>query len=605
MRDSQPRRPIGRGRRRSDGPRRPRSGIETSFPEEVARLEDALDALAEGPLIVIDPAEARSPRPERRKGPAVRVAGRSMPLVAAMAALAVLAAGAAGSTLAVREGLPWLRSVTRTVTARVEPADSAPADTDATRPPSEANPTPPDGTTSARTGASRAPAEQMRREPVRVIPEPGTTRTLEDAPPLPDLADVGAVPFEADPSPDPPAAADVADGEQTAGDAGATPEGATEPPSADDLHRLAAWLADPTPRARLQLAAVDTVGEAEAAWAELTAEPDSPLAPFTPTIEAVEDPNRTWHRLVVTGLPDTAAKAVCDRLLAAFVGCILREDPESPLQAAFRFTHAPPDQAPAVGGGTPADAAESGPTISAVTLSGPSRATFADSPGRDPRFAALLRVEIFRALRTIGYQPGTGIGEDTPAFRRAIRDYRKDTALDDAPPEALALAEELAALRAAEIDRDGLRDIARRRTEAIQTELRHVDLYARGIHGALDRATREAIDAYRDRWALPADISPLALLGHLTAAAIQRHLVVLGLYEGPVTGTGDGPTRAAVRTYRRDRGLAPADTVDRGLLHLIRDTAARNGEGGDAETAQPPGRGRVVGDVPLPAPVLR
>jgi len=592
VRDSQPRHPAGRGRRRPDGPRRPRSSIDTSFPEEVARLEDALDALALGPPIVVDPAEAQSPRPSRRGGPTLRLAGRSVPIVLVVVATLAVAAGIGGATLAVRDGLPLLRTMSRTVVARIEPA--APEDTAATPPLAAETADPPAGP--AETVAAGAPAglsgtpdhtpdqgSARPLEPVRIIPEPGAASRRDRSPPLPDLADVGKVPEPAIPEGSTRPRTSIT---------GIATEPAerppTSPPDPADLRRAVDWLVDPAPRVRLQLAAVDTRAAAEAAWADLTADPDSPLAAFAPTIEAVEEPQHTWYRLVVDGLPDTAGKAICDRLLAAFAGCIVQDDDGSALQPVYRFAAAARIAAEAASGSAGAATDE------------PSAAEPA-ARERDPRYAALLRVEIFRSLRDIGYQPGTGIGRDTPAFRRAIRDFRADTALTLTSPAPRALADELAALAAAGVDRATLRDIARRRTQAIQAELRRLDFYRRALHGALDRATRDSIGAYRMTWRLPEDVTPLALLGHLTVAAVQRRLSEEALYDGPVTGTADAATRAAVDAYRRDRGLPPGGSIDRGLLELLRSAETAP----EAEAAGSGDRSRYVGDLPTGRPVLR
>lgn len=45
-------------------------------------------------------------------------------------------------------------------------------------------------------------------------------------------------------------------------------------------------------------------------------------------------------------------------------------------------------------------------------------------------------------------------------------------------------------------------------------------------------------------------------------ASLQRALAARGLYEGPVTGAIDGPTRAAIRAYQKPEGL------DSGTLSL-------------------------------------
>jgi hypothetical protein len=46
------------------------------------------------------------------------------------------------------------------------------------------------------------------------------------------------------------------------------------------------------------------------------------------------------------------------------------------------------------------------------------------------------------------------------------------------------------------------------------------------------------------------------------AASVQRALKVRGLYDGPVTGRMDAPTRAAVRRFQQPRG------IDSGILSL-------------------------------------
>ena len=55
-----------------------------------------------------------------------------------------------------------------------------------------------------------------------------------------------------------------------------------------------------------------------------------------------------------------------------------------------------------------------------------------------------------------------------------------------------------------------------------------------------------------------------------TVVSVQRALKARGYYAGPVDGDAGPGTRAAIRGFRADTGLAPSSGIDGPLLHALR-----------------------------------
>jgi predicted cobalt transporter CbtA len=88
---------------------------------------------------------------------------------------------------------------------------------------------------------------------------------------------------------------------------------------------------------------------------------------------------------------------------------------------------------------------------------------------------------------------------------------------------------------------------------------------------------RDCVEAPAPAPAAPAPaqsgVAPAGAAERMTVTVVQRALVDLGLYYGPVDGVYGVETAAAVETFRQSRGLGPGG-VDGELVYRLRQESA-------------------------------
>ena len=189
-------------------------------------------------------------------------------------------------------------------------------------------------------------------------------------------------------------------------------------------------------------------------------------------------------------------------------------------------------------------------------------------------------------LQRRGYYVGEFDGEADDQYRSAIRAYQSDASL---PVTGEANAALLESLKASTVRNRGYTNSLL--VWEVENQLdRHG--YAVGtIDGNIDDQTRRAIQVYKNQAGLPRDNQlNFALLDHIersnqrndtqTASkliwSVETELAQHGYKTGPIDGTMDPQTVAAISDYQGDSGLAVNGKASADLLASLEDTNARN-----------------------------
>lgn len=118
---------------------------------------------------------------------------------------------------------------------------------------------------------------------------------------------------------------------------------------------------------------------------------------------------------------------------------------------------------------------------------------------------------------------------------------------------------------------------------AIQRELAALGYSPGGADGVEGPRTRRAISAYQRAAGLPETgrasrelldymkfSAPRPGAGPSGVAHTQRRLAARGYYDGAIDGIAGPKTRAAIRRFQRDAGLAVTGKIDRSLARALR-----------------------------------
>lgn len=189
-------------------------------------------------------------------------------------------------------------------------------------------------------------------------------------------------------------------------------------------------------------------------------------------------------------------------------------------------------------------------------------------------------------LQRRGYYVGEFDGEADDQYRSAIRAYQSDASL---PVTGEANAALLDSLKTSSVrNRSYTNSLL---VWEVENQLdRHG--YAVGIiDGNIDDQTRRAIQVYKNQAGLPRDGQlDFALLDHIersnqrndtqTASkliwSVETELTRHGYKTGPVDGTMDTQTAAAISKYQADTGMAVNGNASADLLASLEDSNARN-----------------------------
>lgn len=189
--------------------------------------------------------------------------------------------------------------------------------------------------------------------------------------------------------------------------------------------------------------------------------------------------------------------------------------------------------------------------------------------------------QVQAALNATGYSAGPPDGALGPKSRAAISRYQAD---NDLPATGEVNAALLASLGIESDETAATSAISATNTRDIKQELQAHGYASGDLNGTLDPVTQEAIRAYQTDAGL--EVTGKAtpeLLAHLRRSNIrsggennaqlvlnvedqlQRH----GYATGPVDGVMDDRTRAAIRAYQADAGLAITGDADDALLTYL------------------------------------
>lgn len=210
-----------------------------------------------------------------------------------------------------------------------------------------------------------------------------------------------------------------------------------------------------------------------------------------------------------------------------------------------------------------------------------------------------LVADIQRALNRLGYDAGPVDGIMGSRTRSAIRAYQQDRTLLATGQPSAALRERLSEevrerFGAGADDTDAATGTADTLIADTQRGLRRLGYSIPTISGTVTAETRAAIRAYqREQGLLVTGQPSAALLDHIRdelgdradappadgglspdqIAALQSELRRRGYDVPTVTGTLTAETRAAIRAYQRDRGLAVTGEAGTGLLSRLQQDA--------------------------------
>ncbi len=189
-------------------------------------------------------------------------------------------------------------------------------------------------------------------------------------------------------------------------------------------------------------------------------------------------------------------------------------------------------------------------------------------------------------LQRRGYYVGEFDGEADDQYRSAIRAYQSDASLPVTGEANTALLESLKT--------SSVRNRSYTNSLLVWEVENQLDRhgYAVGIiDGNIDDQTRRAIQVYKNQAGLPRDGQlDFALLDHIersnqrndtqTASkliwSVETELTRHGYKTGPVDGTMDTQTAAAISKYQTDTGMAVNGNASADLLASLEDSNARN-----------------------------
>lgn len=209
-----------------------------------------------------------------------------------------------------------------------------------------------------------------------------------------------------------------------------------------------------------------------------------------------------------------------------------------------------------------------------------------DTQGNSSGNSASRVQQVEGELQRRGYYVGEFDGEADDQYRSAIRAYQSDASL---PVTGEANAALLESLKTSSVRNRGYTNSLL--VWEVENQLdRHG--YAVGtIDGNIDDQTRRAIQVYKNQAGLPRDGQlNFALLDHIersnqrndtqTASkliwSVETELTQHGYKTGPVDGTMDPQTVAAISDYQGDSGLTVTGNASADLLANLEDTNARN-----------------------------
>ncbi|HVR67738.1 MAG TPA: peptidoglycan-binding domain-containing protein [Verrucomicrobiae bacterium] len=196
----------------------------------------------------------------------------------------------------------------------------------------------------------------------------------------------------------------------------------------------------------------------------------------------------------------------------------------------------------------------------------------------------LLQIE--GELQRHGYYVGEFDGVADDQLRTAIRAYQTDAGL---PVTGQANAALLDSLNSSTVRNRSFNDSLL--VWEVENQLDRLGYAVGNIDGNLDEQTRRAIQVYKTKAGLPRDGQlTFALQDHLernnirndteTASKliwqIETELTRRGYKPGPVDGTMDQQTAAAIRSYEDDAGIAVTGKASQALLENLEYSNARN-----------------------------
>ncbi len=204
--------------------------------------------------------------------------------------------------------------------------------------------------------------------------------------------------------------------------------------------------------------------------------------------------------------------------------------------------------------------------------------------GSDVGTARLLQIE--GELQRHGYYVGEFDGVADDQLSTAIRAYQTDAGL---PVTGQANAALLESLNSSTVrNRNFTNSLL---VWEVENQLDRLGYAVGSIDGNLDDQTRRAIQVYKTKAGLPRDGQlTFALQDHLERSNIRNdtetaskliwdvetELTRRGYKTGPIDGTMDQQTTAAIRSYEDDAGLAVTGKANQALLENLEYSNARN-----------------------------
>jgi len=198
--------------------------------------------------------------------------------------------------------------------------------------------------------------------------------------------------------------------------------------------------------------------------------------------------------------------------------------------------------------------------------------------------ARLLQIE--GELQRHGYYVGEFDGVADDQLRTAIRAYQTDAGM---PVTGQANAALLDSLNSSTVRNRGFNNSLL--VWEVENQLDRLGYAVGSIDGNLDDQTRRVIQVYKTKAGLPRDGQlTFALQDHLERSNIRNdtetaskliwevetELTRRGYKTGPIDGTMDQQTAAAIRSYEDDAGLAVTGKANLALLENLEYSNARN-----------------------------
>lgn len=189
-------------------------------------------------------------------------------------------------------------------------------------------------------------------------------------------------------------------------------------------------------------------------------------------------------------------------------------------------------------------------------------------------------------LQRRGYYVGEFDGEADDQYRTAIRAYQGDVGLPVTGEANAALVE---SLKTSSVRNRGTTNSLL--VWEVENQLDRHGYAVGNIDGTLDDQTRRAIQTYKNQAGLPRDGQlNFALLDHIERSnqrndtqtssklvwSVETELTRHGYKTGPIDGTMDQQTVAAIRDYEDDAGRTVTGIANAALLDSLEDSNARN-----------------------------